>query len=364
MPSKAHAEVLSESDQPQTSGAAVLRHALWTARVLIAFVLPLVMGCGALGTTSALAISRDSVLARAQTWVNVPVDYSQTKYRNAYRRDCSGYVSMCWKTGTSYSTRTFSKVSHKIAASSLKPGDALLKKGAHIRLFYGWVDATHTDYVAYEAANEQASVCLIQNIQDDLDAGYVPIRYNKITNSPASTNLLKNGNFNVWSTTEDSFGGEVPIWWTVTGPPETSPVECVMEAFRSGVKQPTLALSNPSTDESTYTEVSQSARVTPGTSYRLRVWAATPCLPSDVTLSIYYLDAAGNYLLPGYATTLVGAEGTAAYPPRAMTIDTTAPSTAAKALVQMGLGGGTTNDDGTITQGTLVYFDDISLARR
>ena len=44
---------------------------------------------------TALAITRATVLARAQAWVDKPVPYSQAKYHLGYRTDCSGYVSMC-----------------------------------------------------------------------------------------------------------------------------------------------------------------------------------------------------------------------------------------------------------------------------
>ena len=83
----------------------------------------------ALSPASAFAISRNSVLARAQTRVDSPVKYSQKRHYLGYRTDCSGYVSMCWKTETSWSTRSFNSVTRRISASQLKPGDALLKKG-------------------------------------------------------------------------------------------------------------------------------------------------------------------------------------------------------------------------------------------
>ena len=110
------------------------------------------------GAPSALAITRESVALRAQSWVDRPVRYSQARHHLGYRTDCSGYVSMCWDTGFSWSTRTFSKVTHRIAVADLKPGDAMLKKGYHIRLFEGWTDDTHTAYVAYEAGSGTVAV--------------------------------------------------------------------------------------------------------------------------------------------------------------------------------------------------------------
>ena len=52
------------------------------------------------------AITRPEVLRRGRSWITERVMYSQTEYhRNRYgryRRDCSGYVSMCWRLGRSY----------------------------------------------------------------------------------------------------------------------------------------------------------------------------------------------------------------------------------------------------------------------
>lgn len=50
---------------------------------------------------SSTGISRDEVISRAQDWVNRRIPYSQTQYTDGYRQDCSGYVSMAWKSSTS-----------------------------------------------------------------------------------------------------------------------------------------------------------------------------------------------------------------------------------------------------------------------
>lgn len=48
------------------------------------------------------AILRSTVIDRAWTWVNRGVQYSQSgvaddaERNHTYRRDCSGFVSMCW----------------------------------------------------------------------------------------------------------------------------------------------------------------------------------------------------------------------------------------------------------------------------
>ena len=46
-------------------------------------------------------ITRGEILARAESWLHPPVPYSQTAFRDGYRTDCSGYVSMAWRRSTS-----------------------------------------------------------------------------------------------------------------------------------------------------------------------------------------------------------------------------------------------------------------------
>ena len=46
-------------------------------------------------------ITRDEIINRAQDWVNRKIPYSQTQTTDGYRQDCSGYVSMAWKSSTS-----------------------------------------------------------------------------------------------------------------------------------------------------------------------------------------------------------------------------------------------------------------------
>jgi hypothetical protein len=103
------------------------------------------------------ASARADMIARAQSWANV--QYSQSKLQadlhDGYRRDCSGFVSMVWQlptTGggpdtTALGTSTYS---HAISWSQLKPGDALLNPGTHVRLFEAWYDDAHTQYWYYE----------------------------------------------------------------------------------------------------------------------------------------------------------------------------------------------------------------------
>jgi hypothetical protein len=96
------------------------------------------------------ATSTDDMIARAQTWVNVPVPYSQSEYYDGYRQDCSGYVSMAWNLGISAVTWTLPDYSYPIDKSSLRAGDILLNIDEHVLMFSSWVDDSQSYYWAYE----------------------------------------------------------------------------------------------------------------------------------------------------------------------------------------------------------------------
>jgi len=99
---------------------------------------------------SAGAITREKVIKRANVWVKKRVSYSQHRTYKGYRRDCSGFVSMSWKLGKSYSTRSISKRARRIKVSSLKPGDAVLIPGRHVSIFGGWKNKKKRTYYALE----------------------------------------------------------------------------------------------------------------------------------------------------------------------------------------------------------------------
>lgn len=80
------------------------------------------------------------------------MSYSQSSYRDGYRKDCSGYVSFAWSGPTpGFSTGTWSNNAYKIAFDSLQPGDALNSTGGgHMLLFQGWVNQSAGIFNAYE----------------------------------------------------------------------------------------------------------------------------------------------------------------------------------------------------------------------
>lgn len=102
--------------------------------------------------TPASAISRTDVLTRAQTWVKKRVRYSQRSYFAGYRRDCSGFVSMAWRTGRSYTSSTLRRVAKHIPLSKLKPGDAVHTPG-HVAIFVRWKSKARGLYVAMEESS-------------------------------------------------------------------------------------------------------------------------------------------------------------------------------------------------------------------
>jgi hypothetical protein len=96
-------------------------------------------------------ITRSEVLERAQYWVDhQPGGYSQSAFSPgpadsyAYRRDCSGYVSMSWHATTSYTTRSLPDVSQAISKADLRPGDILDDYDNHTVVFKSWSNRSHT----------------------------------------------------------------------------------------------------------------------------------------------------------------------------------------------------------------------------
>lgn len=126
-------------------------------------------------STSSCRLSRSSILASASggrraaiqrgfSWYDASVPYSQSKYRSdangRYRTDCSGFVSMCWQVGTSYTTADFVSGGGRSgpigAFSKLLPGDALVRRSGgagHIVLFLGWNDSARGAACVLEQAS-------------------------------------------------------------------------------------------------------------------------------------------------------------------------------------------------------------------
>lgn len=323
-----------------------------TLLFIFAFVL------GVLVPASALAIPRTTVLARAHSWVKKPVKYSQSKYHLGYRTDCSGYVSMCWDTKRSWSTATFHAVTHPISVSELKPGDAMLRKGYHIRLFHHWLNRSHTRYATYESGYGKVAVIRKHSLWTDLRAGYVPTRYNEILENRPADDALWNGTFDAWSGVWGS--RDRPLEWSVSGwiPARSDETTLVVHRFKiahTGLNS--LQLRASANDSDTPTEISQTTPVAAGAVYQARVWARTMADPDALRLSVEFLGADGTSLAE---TSTSGAQsGIEALRFMPITVLTTAPAGALNAVVTVRL---EAPAEGSIARSAVV--DDVSLVRR
>ncbi|MDJ0344677.1 peptidoglycan-binding protein [Streptomyces sp. H10-C2] len=113
-----------------------------------------------------LRLTRDQILDRAQRWVDAVVPYSMTAYwKDGYRQDCSGYISMAWGLGTSEWTGSLPDFATRISRADLMPGDILLfhnqadpEQGSHAVIFAGWADSAHTEYTAMEQTQPHTRV--------------------------------------------------------------------------------------------------------------------------------------------------------------------------------------------------------------
>lgn len=138
-------------------------------------------------------VSRGTILTRAKSWYKARVPYSQSVRRAGYRTDCSGYVSMTWGLGYYLNTQSLGQASitHRIAKSSLRPGDILLNTTGsnftrHVVLFEGWANAKHTRYLAYEQSGPRYSPTkhhVIAYPYPYRPQLYVPRRYNRVLES-------------------------------------------------------------------------------------------------------------------------------------------------------------------------------------
>ncbi|GHI89501.1 membrane protein [Streptomyces xanthophaeus] len=145
---------------------------------------------GAPGAPGAVKrIDRTTIINRAKLWLDAKVPYSMSEYwTDGYRQDCSGYVSMAWNLGTNEWTGSLDKFATKITKEELLPGDMLLfhnpadpNNGSHVVIFGGWVDGTHTHYVAYEQTRPNTRKLATPYGYWTNPAKYVPYRFNGVT---------------------------------------------------------------------------------------------------------------------------------------------------------------------------------------
>lgn len=103
-------------------------------------------------------ITRTTIIARADSWLHPPVRYRWGAYKNGYRMDCSGYVSMAWHTNVNYWTGNLHTIAWQLQSyNDLQAGDMLLyhnkanpSRGSHVVLFHTWAGAIGGDFYIYE----------------------------------------------------------------------------------------------------------------------------------------------------------------------------------------------------------------------
>lgn len=208
-----------------------MRRSLKAATSLAVVVLALAML-----PATASAITRDSVLARGQVWVNaVRVDpvtgitttgvpYSQGKWaledgspvptsapvpsQAGYRTDCSGFVSMAYNLrdtmGRPYSTSTYDMGVNKsslfhltpITQAEMQPGDILLKSkvwyggdSGHVIIFAGWSKPDMSEYWALE----QTGPCTIYHTRPWGQTGYRTFKFDAAEDEYADVQERVNG---------------------------------------------------------------------------------------------------------------------------------------------------------------------------
>lgn len=179
----------SRSEEPNLSR----RRLLQAAAIVPAVAVPTLLVASPAHAGYQGNISRDNVMARARDWYDRGIEYSfdadarawDNDHDHLYRRDCSGFVSMAWHSwAPGHSTRSLDEIAHPVYWSSLLPGDAVNKDAAypngHVRLFEKW-STTAGAMRVYELTSDGMKMRAATYYVEDLkDAGYSPLRYNKI----------------------------------------------------------------------------------------------------------------------------------------------------------------------------------------
>jgi hypothetical protein len=141
-----------------------------------------------------MRLTRSQIMNRARTWASAKVRYNMSAYwKDGYRQDCSGYVSMAWGLGTSAWTGNLASYGVRITRDQLMPGDILLfhnaadpEHGSHAIIFGGWVDDAHTAYTGYEQTVPVTRVQTTPYAYWSNSGKYIPYRYKYLVGSSGS----------------------------------------------------------------------------------------------------------------------------------------------------------------------------------
>ncbi|MFJ8350266.1 peptidoglycan-binding protein [Streptomyces sp. NPDC094153] len=147
----------------------------------------------AIGSTT-----RSLIVGRAKRWLDARVPYNMSRFwRDGYRQDCSGFVSMAWNLPRNEWTGSLGRYAVRITKEQLQPGDILLfhnpanpQKGSHVVLFGGWKDRRHISYVAYEQVRPHTRRITTPYAYWTNSKRFVPYRYKGLTRGvagPAAT---------------------------------------------------------------------------------------------------------------------------------------------------------------------------------
>lgn len=130
---------------------------------------------------------RKTAISRAFGWYDANVAYSQSRSHGGYRTDCSGFISMAWDLGTSYTTASFADGSAESgpigAYGNLLPGDALVRRAngkGHIVMFLGWNDSAQTSACVIEQNSTKLDMEFgTRTVSSMKNSGYKAIRADK-----------------------------------------------------------------------------------------------------------------------------------------------------------------------------------------
>lgn len=175
----------TRTEQPNLSRRRILQ----AAAIVPAAAIPTLVVASPAEAAYKGTIKRSAVMLRAKNWYNRGIQYdmgataSDREKKHHYRKDCSGFVSMCWHTKTpGYSTRTLPDIAKQIKWSSLKRGDIVNSYDNHVMLFDKWSNDEGYIWI-YDLVNPQvdmrhAKVRTLTLKQQN----YIPRRYKNIVN--------------------------------------------------------------------------------------------------------------------------------------------------------------------------------------
>jgi hypothetical protein len=171
-------------------------------------------------------IAPATILARAQSWVNESVPYSQTNYwtdgNGTYRQDCSGFISMALDLATGgannygLTTQTLPEVAtvlgstEQASLNALQPGDFVDETAQHVVLFASWVTPGSIANVYQEPSPGDVAQYTTISMSYFMANDYWGFQYNNMVGATAPSSLM-----NVFFRT--SSGQMGADWWSPTG---------------------------------------------------------------------------------------------------------------------------------------------------